>query len=179
MMTVAIFSLIPINGNAENHHFWSTNGNKAVSVSNRIPRTTNNGTEEQSTNQTNTKSLRGVVRDETGEPLTGVSIYVKDNKRNAAVTDMDGRYEINVPENATLIYSFIGFITQETRVGGSSVLDVKMKEDKMQSLNEVVVVGYGTMKKSDLTGTTAQIKSTTLTSVVTGNALESDRKSVV
>ena len=173
MMTVAIFSLIPINGNAENHHFWSTNGNKAVSVSNRIPRTTNNGTEEQSTNQTNTKSLRGVVRDETGEPLTGVSIYVKDNKRNAAVTDMDGRYEINVPENATLIYSFIGFITQETRVGGSSVLDVKMKEDKMQSLNEVVVVGYGTMKKSDLTGTTAQIKSTTLTSVVTGNALES------
>jgi TonB-linked SusC/RagA family outer membrane protein len=116
-------------------------------------------------------SVSGVVRDATGEPLVGVSVVVKGNSRQGAVTNIDGRYSINVPEGSTLIFSYVGYKSQQVKANGSSI-DITLQEDR-SNLEEVVVVGYGTMKKSDLTGTTSNVKTEALTTTVNGNALES------
>src|SRR5690606_2044404 len=71
-------------------------------------------------------------------------------------TDLDGRYSLTVPDGATLVFSFIGFEPQSIEVGGRSVIDVTLQED-VTALDEVIVVGYGTMKKSDLTGSVQRI----------------------
>jgi TonB-linked SusC/RagA family outer membrane protein len=93
-----------------------------------------------------------------GEPLPGVNVLVK-NTNIGTVTDIDGKYSIDIPdENAVLVFSFIGYVTQEVAINGRNIINVVMAED-VQSLEEVVVVGYGTQKKSDLTGAVANIKS--------------------
>ena len=76
---------------------------------------------------------------------------------NGTTTDLDGQFSIEVPANATLLISFIGYIPQDIAVKGQSVINVTLKEDS-QALEEVVVVGYGTMKKKDLTGAVASVK---------------------
>ncbi len=121
-----------------------------------------------STQQTNTVS--GTVRDNTGEPLIGVSVVLKSNQRVGTVTNMDGNYTINVPAGSTLIFSYVGYKSQTVKVNGGR-LDISLQEDR-SNLEEVVVVGYGTMKKSDLTGTTSNIKTDAIMANVTGNALE-------
>lgn len=97
----------------------------------------------------------GTITDANGEPIIGASVQVK-GTHDGAVTDLDGRFSLsNVPKNATLLISYIGFTTQEVTWKGSP-LKIRLTEDQ-QSLNEVVVVGYGTQKKANLSGSVAQI----------------------
>ncbi|MFN4144453.1 MAG: SusC/RagA family TonB-linked outer membrane protein [Runella sp.] len=98
-----------------------------------------------------------VTSSDDGSPLPGVSISVKGTTRGAN-TDADGNYRVSVPNNATLVFSFVGFSSVEQVVGNRSVIDVKLSADT-RTLNEVVVTGYGQQIKRDLTGNIAQVKS--------------------
>jgi TonB-dependent SusC/RagA subfamily outer membrane receptor len=101
-------------------------------------------------------SVSGKVTGSSGEPLPGVSIVVKGTTIGVN-SGMDGSYSINVPSgNATLVFSFIGYISKEVNVAGLSSLDVTLDLD-VTALEEVIVVGYGTQKKSDITGTVASL----------------------
>lgn len=105
------------------------------------------------------QKVSGTVTDDKGETVIGATVKVKGGDAAAAtITDMDGRYAINAPADATLQVSYIGFATQEVAVGGRSVVDIVLREDN-EMLDELVVVGYGTMKKSDLTGSVASLGS--------------------
>lgn len=98
-----------------------------------------------------------VVSATDNSPIPGVTVRVKDTDRGTA-TDIDGNYALDAAPGETLVFSFVGFITKEVNVGNQSVLNISLEED-LQSLEEVVVVGYGTMKKSDLTGSIASLSS--------------------
>lgn len=102
------------------------------------------------------KKISGIVKDERGEPVIGANVIVK-GTTSGTVTDMDGRYSLEVPEGGQLLVSYIGYNTQEVRVGNGSVLDVSLREDS-ETLDEVVVIGYGTVKKSDLTGAVGSVQ---------------------
>ena len=100
--------------------------------------------------------VKGVVSDNTGLGVIGASVMEKGTS-NGAITDLDGNYEIKVSQGATLIFSSIGYVTQEIVVGENTTINVVLKEDS-ELLDEVVVVGYGTMKKSDLAGASVSMK---------------------
>lgn len=103
------------------------------------------------------RTVTGTVSDGK-DPLIGVTVQVKGNAKVGTITDVDGKYSIEVTSPGTiLVYSYVGYQTTEKMVGQNSRLDVVMKADD-KSLDEVVVVGYGTMKKSDLTGSVSQLK---------------------
>ena len=119
----------------------------------------------------NKRSVKGIVKDMEGEPIIGASIRVKDREGSGTISDLDGSFELNVSPGDQLEITYVGFGTRTVKVGNSSSLSIILKEDD-KALDEVVVVGYGTMKKSDLTGTTVQIKPSAITSSITGNALE-------
>ena len=103
--------------------------------------------------------VSGTVTDQNGETVIGATVKVKGGADAAAtITDMDGRYTVNAPSDGTLVVSYIGFATQEVAVGGRQQVDIVMKEDD-EMLEELVVVGYGTMKKKDLTGSVASLGS--------------------
>lgn len=99
-------------------------------------------------------SVTGTVTDEEGVPLPGASVVVK-GTANGAVADFDGNYTINVDSDGVLVFSYVGFKTIEIAVDGRSNIDVSLAIDSNQ-LDEVIVVGYGTQKKSDLTGAVAR-----------------------
>ncbi|MGC1240687.1 MAG: TonB-dependent receptor [Chryseosolibacter sp.] len=101
--------------------------------------------------------ITGKVTSDTGDPLPGVSVLEK-GTTNGTVTDTEGAYSLTVSnEDATLVFSFIGYTSQEMAVNGRSIVNISMVEDVV-SLGEVVVVGYGTQKKTDLTGAVTSIK---------------------
>jgi TonB-linked SusC/RagA family outer membrane protein len=103
------------------------------------------------------KTVTGKVTEQDGEPLTGVTIIIKGTTRGIS-TDIDGNYEIPVEnEDAVLVFSFVGYITQEIPVSDQTTINVVLREDIME-LEEIVVMGYGTTKKSDLTGSLASLK---------------------
>lgn len=102
------------------------------------------------------KTLQGTVFDEQGETLPGVSVTVKGMTKGVA-TDANGAYAINLEGNETLVFSCIGFQTVEKSIRGVTILDVILEEE-VTTLNELVVVGYGTQRKKDLTGSVASIK---------------------
>ena len=89
-----------------------------------------------------------------GEPLLGVNVVVK-GTTNGTITDLDGKYVLEVEPNAILVISYIGYVTQQTPASGN-VMNITLKEDT-QNLDEVVVVGYGTQQKKDITGSVAVI----------------------
>ena len=97
--------------------------------------------------------ISGTVADGEGNPLPGVSIVEKGTS-NGTVSDFDGNFQLNVDDAATIVFSYIGYITQE--VGASATMNVVMEED-VSKLEEVVVVGYGTQQKKTLTGSVASI----------------------
>jgi TonB-linked SusC/RagA family outer membrane protein len=100
--------------------------------------------------------VKGKVTDSEGHPLPGVNIVEK-GTTNGAVTDMDGNYTISLSsEDAVLTFSFVGYLDEEVSVAGKSNIDITLVED-IQSLDEVVVIGYGTAKKSDLTGSVSSV----------------------
>ena len=96
------------------------------------------------------KTIKGVINDEQGETIIGASVIIK-GEDTGTTSDMDGRFTLEAPEGAILVISYTGYHTQEVKVRKRSLLRVVLKEDN-QLLDEVVVVGYGTVKKSDLTG---------------------------
>lgn len=102
------------------------------------------------------RQVTGTVQDTAGEPAIGASIVEKGNTGNGTITDMNGQFSITVPQSATLIISYVGFQTQEIALNGRTSINVKLKEDSEQ-LEEVVVVGYGTQKKADLTSAIATL----------------------
>lgn len=110
-----------------------------------------------SVQQTSENTIQGVVTDANGEPIIGANIMIE-GTTTGTITDFDGRFTLDVPENATLQISYIGFVSQNVKVNGRKDITVKLVEDA-KTLDEVVVVGYGTMKKSDLTGSVSSITS--------------------
>lgn len=100
--------------------------------------------------------VTGIVTDSKGETLPGVSVKVKGGSAST-VTDAKGNFRINADENATLVFSYVGFKTQEVAIKGRTSVSVKLL-DEVSSLNEVVVIGYGAVKKRDLTGAVASVK---------------------
>lgn len=105
------------------------------------------------------RAVRGKVTDEKGEALPGVNVILKGTQRGTT-SAADGSFELTVPDAGSniLIFSFVGYLSQEIEVGTRNILDVKLREDE-KSLEEVVVVGYGTVKKSDLTGSVSSVGS--------------------
>ena len=97
-------------------------------------------------------TVKGVVKDANGEAIIGASVIEKGNAKNGTVTDLDGNYTLKVKRGATLTISYIGYISQETK-GGNIIL-----EEDLKSLNEVVVIGYGTQKKADVTSAVVSVK---------------------
>lgn len=117
------------------------------------------------------RTVTGKVTDPTGGSLPGVSVQIKGTQRGTN-TDADGKYSLaNVPDNATLVLSFIGYTTQEVAVGNRSTLDVKMADDT-KALEEVVVVGYGTAKRKDVTGSVVQVSSKDFNPGINPNPLQ-------
>ena len=114
-----------------------------------------------------TVKVQGVVSDETGEPVTGVTIKQK-GTTVAAITDLDGRYTISVPSDATIVASFIGFDDVEEAVNGRTQVNIVLRENS-QMLTELVVVGYGTMRKADLTGAVGSVGAKTFESTPVAN----------
>ncbi len=105
------------------------------------------------------KVITGTVTDSNQQPLIGVNVVVKGDNSNGAITDVNGKYTLPVSNGkVTLVFSYIGYVTQEIAVGSQSLVDVILIDDA-QALEEIVVVGYGTMKKSDLTGSVSSLNS--------------------
>lgn len=107
------------------------------------------------TQQQGTYDLTGKVIDQTGEPIIGANILVK-GTTNGTVTDFDGNFTIQVTNKSVLEISYIGYLSQDIQVAGKRTLSITLKEDT-QALSEVVVVGYGTQAKVNLTGSVASV----------------------
>ncbi|MDE6823880.1 MAG: TonB-dependent receptor [Duncaniella sp.] len=118
-----------------------------------------------------TKSVTGTVTDEAGEPVIGANVAVKDTKMGT-VTDFDGNFALsNLADNAVLVISYVGYVTEEVSVAGKSVINVTLKENR-ELLDEVVVVGYGTMKRKDVTGAVTSMKNSDVVIAPTNNVME-------
>ncbi|MEX2512843.1 MAG: SusC/RagA family TonB-linked outer membrane protein [Cyclobacteriaceae bacterium] len=105
--------------------------------------------------------VSGIVRDEAGEPLPGATVSIE-GSTTGTVTDLDGSFSINVAEGSVLVFSYIGYETQRIEVGNQTEFNIVMSMDE-SSLEEVVVIGYGTTKNSDLTGAVSSVKAEELT----------------
>lgn len=114
-----------------------------------------------------TRQITGSILDETGEPIIGANVVQK-GTTNGTMTDLDGAFSLNVPNNATLVISFIGYNSMEVNVAGKSKITVTLKEDT-QKLEEVVVVGYGTQKKVTVTGAVTAIGADEITQAPVAN----------
>lgn len=120
---------------------------------------------------TQAKTVKGTVLDENGEPLIGVSIVVKGTS-TGTITDFDGKFSIDLPAGSKeLLISYIGYKDQTITITGNAPLNVKMVPDT-QALDEVVVIGYGTVKKRDLTGAVTSVKSGDITVSPVNNPME-------
>lgn len=134
------------------------NSDISYSIKNRQILLTTNQIVEQLNQQ---KDVTGKVTDSSGAPLPGVTVVVK-STTNGTITDFDGHYNLtNVPSDATLVFSFVGMKAQEVTVEGKSTINISLAEDAI-GIEEVVAIGYGTMKKSDLTGSVATVSATDL-----------------
>ena len=118
-----------------------------------------------------TITATGNVKDATGDPIIGASIVEKGNTSNGTITNLDGDFSLKVPANATLIVSYIGMKTQEIAIKGKNKIDVTLSDDT-KALDEVVVIGYGTAKRKDITGSVATVSSEVLSAVPVASATE-------
>ena len=112
--------------------------------------------------------IKGTVNDEAGEPIIGASVKVQGTK-TGAVTDFNGNFSVEADVNSTLVISYIGYTTATVKVNGRSDITVSLKEDS-QTLSDVVVIGYGVQKKSDLTGAVASLKGDDIKNLSTSDA---------
>lgn len=100
-------------------------------------------------------TVMGTVTDLSGEPLPGVNV-IEQGASKGVVTDIDGKYIIGAKSNGTLSFSYVGYNTKSVKVNGQTTINVQLADDN-QLLDEVVVVGYGAMKKSDITGSVVSV----------------------
>lgn len=114
--------------------------------------------------------VKGVVLDENDMPMIGATVQVKKSNVGAA-TDLDGNFSLQAPENAVLVVRYIGYKDQEVKVKGAKKLTIKLVPDNAQ-LDEIVVVGYGGMKKSDLTGSVSSVSSKSIENFKTSSVVE-------
>ena len=114
-------------------------------------------------------TVSGKVADENGAPIIGVSVMLSNNQTVGTLTDIDGNYSIAVPSNSVLVFSCIGYKTEEVQVQGRARVDVTLKEDA-EFLEETVVIGYGVQKKSDVTGAVASVRAAELSNRSTTDA---------
>ena len=119
--------------------------------------------------------VKGTVNDEAGEPVIGATVKVQGSQKGT-ITDFDGNFSVEAAPNATLVISYVGYITQNVNVAGKNNLVITMREDNT-TLNDVVVIGYGTMKKKLVTGATVQVKGEDIAKLNTTNALEAMQSS--
>lgn len=117
-----------------------------------------------------THQVKGTVKDAKGEPLIGATIMIKGTDKGT-VTDLDGNFALDIPDGATLTVSYVGFNSQDIRPGAQHSLNVNLLEDN-NTLNELVVVGYGVQKKSDVTGALVRVSEKDLSERPVANALE-------
>lgn len=123
--------------------------NKTIESSNQTKATSN---------QPQGKTISGTIVDANGEPVIGASVVVQGDATKGTITDYNGKYTLNnVPENATIAVSYVGMKTQNIPLAGKSSIDITLDENP-ELLDEVVVVGYGTVRKSDLTGSVGSVK---------------------
>ena len=120
-------------------------------------------------------TVKGTVIDEAGEPIIGATVQVQGAK-TGAITDFEGNFSVEAASNATLLISYVGYVTETVSVQGRNNIQVTLKEDAT-SLNDVVVIGYGTMKKKLVTGATVQVKGDDIAKLNTTNALEAMQSS--
>lgn len=113
-----------------------------------------------------TNVVIGTVTDPLGEPLIGVNVVLKDNPTVGTITDMDGKFSLEAGNSKVFVFSYIGYAPQEVSIVGKNNIQVQLKEDS-ETLEEVVVVGYGTQKKGSLTGAISSVKSEELTRTTT------------
>jgi TonB-linked SusC/RagA family outer membrane protein len=122
--------------------------------------------------------VKGRITDEKGQPLHGVTVGVEGSK-TAVTTDANGEYAISVPENGSLVFSYVGYIRQRMPVGQRSSIDVVLQVDPVSSsLNDVIVIGYGTQKRSDVTGSVASIPKSRLSELPITNVMDGVEGSV-
>ena len=119
--------------------------------------------------------VKGTVNDEAGEPVIGATVKVQ-GSNDGTITDFNGNFSVNAASNATLVISYVGYVTQQVQVGGRSNINITLVEDNT-TLNDVVVIGYGTMKKKLVTGATVQVKGDDIAKLNTTNALEAMQSS--
>ena len=103
------------------------------------------------------QKVTGQVKDSSGEPVIGASVVVKGNNTMGTITDFDGNFMLDVPAKSVLVISYIGYVTQEVPTAGKNSLEIVLKEDT-KTLDEVVVIGYGTQRKGDVTSSVASVK---------------------
>ena len=118
-----------------------------------------------SNKQGTTKQVSGKITDSKGEPVAGANILIVGSNQGTS-SDQNGEFSINASENAILDVSFIGFIPEQVPIKGQSEVNIRLKEDT-KLLDEVVVIGYGTVKRSDLTGSTSSLSGDKITTVNT------------
>ena len=109
-----------------------------------------------SSTQQNTRKITGTIKDQNGEPVIGANIVEK-GTTNGTITDVEGQYSLEVTSKSVLVISYIGYVTQEVVVGNNNTVDVLLKEDT-ETLDEVIVIGYGTTKRKDFTGSVSSVK---------------------
>jgi len=113
-------------------------------------------------------TVKGTVNDEAGEPIIGASVQVQGTK-TGAITDFNGNFSVQASSNATLVVSYVGYTTEKVSVGGRNNIQITLKED-VAMLNDVVVIGYGVQKKSDLSGSVASLKGDEIKNLSTTDA---------
>ncbi|MGM9760272.1 MAG: TonB-dependent receptor [Parabacteroides sp.] len=112
-------------------------------------------------NPQQSRRLTGVIQDASGNPLIGANVMEK-GTTNGTISDLDGKFELNVAKGSTLLVTYVGYVTQEVRVDNRNTITIVLKEDT-EALDEVVVIGYGSARKGDLTGPISSIKGASLT----------------
>ena len=123
----------------------------------------------------NAQTVKGTVSDEAGEPIIGATVKVQ-GSNEGTVTDFDGNFSVKASSNATLNISYVGYVSQQVKVGGKSNITVTLVEDNT-TLNDVVVIGYGVQKKKLVTGATVQVKGEDIAKLNTTSALEAMQSS--
>lgn len=118
---------------------------------------------------TNTSAIHGTVMDDSGEPLMGVTVMVKGDAKTSTSTNIDGKFSIKVPAGTPLLFSYVGYDPVTVKASNNMIVTMK---DGFVNLDEVVAIGYGTMKKRDLTGAISSVKSEDIKRAPTGNVME-------
>ncbi|MCD8262315.1 MAG: carboxypeptidase-like regulatory domain-containing protein [Bacteroides sp.] len=121
--------------------------------------------------QNTSRTISGVVKDESGDPLIGANVMLKEDSSTGTITDMDGQFTLQVPAAGTLVISYLGYHQQQVAIAGKTSLNIILREDT-QTLDDLVVVGYGVMKKSDVISLVTTIQTDKMTKAATLDVAE-------